>query len=109
MGERAPNLSADEVAKLLDGWELIDAHGAVVLVKGAEAHVAAPLECRGKWLSRRVLREILAPIIAQFGHVETSVLHDNKAGHAFVQRLGFARTGETDSAVRYMLKEIKHA
>lgn len=103
---RLDHMPADELLPALAGWELrVLPCEVVLMVKGNEVHVAAPPESRGIWLSRRVLREQLTPLLKEFGSIVTTVAGDNPSGHAFVQRLGFHRV----SCGKYELKELKHA
>lgn len=108
MGERAPNLSADELAAGLADWELIDAGGAVVMRKGPEMHVAAPLEVRGRWFGATV-RRLLRETLREHGRIETLVMKDHTQGHALARRLGFEQVGESGAAIRYELRKLRHA
>lgn len=99
--ERAPTLSPQELANRLAGWRFFDCGGAVVMTRDDELHVAAPRERRGMWITRRDLREVLGGILQRFGSARTSVMADNAAGQAFVQRLGFRKTRETPAQVFY--------
>ena len=64
----------------------------MLMTRGAELHVAVLPEVRGKWLSRRLIREVFAPILKAYGQAKTSVMADNVVGLDFVRRLraGFA-------------------
>lgn len=108
MGERLPGMSPADLAAHLDGWELHEATGAVVMRRGAEMHVAALPEARGRWFgccARQLLRETLH----QHGHIETLVMKDHQQGHAFALRLGFEPVGESGAAIRYELRTLRHA
>lgn len=109
LGPRIPRESRDAALRALKDWTLVDCDGAVVMVKGAEVHVAAPQAVRGKWLSRRHIREVLGTRLRSFGLVKTSVALDNEAGQRFVSRLGFVEVERDAKAIRYELKELRHA
>lgn len=90
-------------------WEMrpVDVNGelaAVVMVQGNEVHVAANSKFRGKWLSRKVIRDILGNLIADYDQVITSVSYGNELGRKFVERLGFV-----PDSVTYKLEKLKHA
>jgi GNAT superfamily N-acetyltransferase len=70
----------------------------MLMVKGNELHVAVIPEVRGKWLSRRLIREVIAPIIRKHGEAKTSVTPDNGVGRDFIKRLGF--TGNDVAVLR---------
>lgn len=89
-------------------WEMrpVEVNGelaAVVMVQGNEVHVAANSKFRGKWLSRKVIRNILGGLIEEYGQVITCVNWGNKDAAAFVERLGFV----PDNVV-YRLDKPKH-
>ena len=65
----------------------------MLMTRGAELHGAVLPEVRGKWLSRRLIREVFAPIIRQYGQAKTAVMQDNTVGLDFVRRI---RAGFSD-------------
>lgn len=77
-----------EVKAFCDGERTIG----MLMVKGPELHVAVLPEVRGKWLSRRLIREVFNPIFKTYGKAETDVSPDNEKGIEFVNRIreGFA-------------------
>lgn len=90
-------------------WEMrpVEVNGelaAVVMVQGNEVHVAANSKFRGKWLSRKVIRDILGNLITDYEQVITSVSYSNQLGRSFVERLGFV-----PDCVVYKLEKLKHA
>lgn len=98
-----------ELDRTLAKWSLqpIENNGkltAVMMVHGNEVHVASDPSMRARWLSRRVIREMLGPVLERYGSVTTRVTDGNVKGHEFVQRLGFQRNG-----AEYVLKEFAHA
>lgn len=58
----------------------------MLMTKGNELHVAVKPEVRGKWLSRRLIREVFEPVL-EFGEWKTSVSPENKKGEDFVKRV----------------------
>lgn len=103
LGDRAPHQDARLAVEQLSGWQFWDVSGAVVMIRGAEIHCAAPPERRGRWITRTAIRVVLGDILHRYGHALTSVIADNAAGHAFVQRLGFRPQGYDDTNVYYRL------
>lgn len=101
-------ISKDEFFEGLKDWELkpIEVDGelaAVVAVKGNELHVSSGENFRGKWLSRRVIKNVLGVILSEYGQAITCVNWGNKAACEFVERLGFV----PDNIV-YRLDKLKH-
>ena len=78
-------LSSWDVKAFCQGDEAVG----MLMVKGSELHVAVLPEVRGKWLSRRLIREVISPIIRAHGEARTSVRPDNEIGKDFIKRLGF--------------------
>lgn len=76
---------------------------AVVMVRRNEIHVAADKKYHGKWLSRKVIRDILGTIIEDYGHAVTSVGFGNDEAAKFIERLGF----EPEVTV-YKLEKLTH-
>lgn len=94
-----PTYSRDDFRKALASWEVQafcdgDKPVGMLMTRGNELHVAVIPEVRGKWLSRRLIREVLSPLIEKSGEAVTSVMPDNEAGRDFVSRLGFAGSVE---------------
>ena len=91
------------------GWTFLDVNGAVVMLKANEIHVGAPPAVRGKWFSHGDFRALFGTLLEVYGLVKTTVRNSNKAGHAFVQRLGFREAFSDDVATSYVLTEVKYA
>lgn len=108
LGERAPALSAEQLEHALAGWDLVDVGGAVVMIRGAEMHVGAAPEARGRWFGRHVVA-VMADVLRRHGRVETVVMMDHAPGHAFARRLGFEQVGESGAVIRYELRKLRHA
>ena len=104
------SLPKDEFIEQLKAWELkpVELDGmltAVVMVKDNEVHVAVREGFKGKWMKRgSVIRGILAPILAEYGEIVTSVSYGNEAGRAFVERIGFV-----PNSITYRLEKLTHA
>lgn len=108
LGDRAPALSPEQLDQALAGWQLVDVGGAVVMIKGAEMHVGAAPEARGRWFSRRVVG-LMADVLYRHGKVETVAMEDHATGCAFARRLGFEQVGKSGAMIRYELRELRHA
>ena len=101
-------ISKEDFINNVKDWELKPVYvngyiAAVVMVQGNEVHVAATPEFHGRWLSRKVIKDILGGILAEHGQVITSVNWGNKSACTFVERLGFV----PDNIV-YRLDKLKH-
>ncbi len=99
----------EEFLEALKDWTLnpIEKDGklaAVVMVKGNEIHVASSDVYRGKWLSRKVIKDMLGKILNEYDYAVTSVSYSNESGKAFVERLGFV-----PDCVLYKLEKLRHA
>jgi RimJ/RimL family protein N-acetyltransferase len=103
-----PPVTLDQLDDALVGWDLVDVGGAVVMIRGAEMHVGAVPEVRGRWFGAAA-RALLRDVFARHGRIETVVMKDHAPGHAFARRLGFEQIGESGAAIRYELKELRHA
>jgi hypothetical protein len=106
---RTKTITLEQFSSTLSDWDLIDVGGAVVMLRDAEIHVAAPKDRRGRWISRARIKTVLGGILQSNGVVRTKVMKDNEAGNAFVSRLGFQETGRDASTIHYELKELRHA
>lgn len=64
----------------------------MLMTRDGELHVAVMPEVRGRWLSKRLIREVFAPIFAAHGRARTSIADGNARGLDFVRRIraGFA-------------------
>ena len=108
LGDRAPMMSPEQLDQALDGWNLVDVGGAVVMIKGAEMHVGAAPEARGRWFGRHVVA-LMADVLRRQGRVETVVMKGHALGHAFARRLGFEQVGDSGAVIRYELRKLRHA
>jgi hypothetical protein len=78
-------LASWDVKAFCDGERVVG----MLMVQGPELHVAVLPEVRGRWLSRRLIREVFSPLLKSYGEAKTRVMHDNETGRDFVRRLGF--------------------
>lgn len=105
LGKRLPeSLGYETFREALAAWDVQafcrgDEPVGMLMVKGSELHVAVLPEVRGKWLSKRLIRDVLKPIIVQHGEATTKVMPDNVVGHEFIGRLGF--TGDDVATFRH--------
>ena len=103
-------MSFDRFAAAFDGWRVIPVERggeivATIMTRWDEIHCAT--KTPGKWITRKLIREVLGEILDTHGICTTFVMADNAAGHAFVQRLGFTRTRDGEM-VRYELRKPRH-
>lgn len=93
-GRLPKDYSQEQFSTALEPWDVKafcngDEPVGMLMTRGAELHVAVLPEVRGKWLSRRLIRDVIRPIIREHGEAKTSVMPDNGVGKDFVRRLGF--------------------
>jgi GNAT superfamily N-acetyltransferase len=108
LGDRAPAMTPEQLDHALAGWDLVDVDGAVVMIRGAEMHVGAVPEARGRWFGPRAMA-LMADVLRRHGRVETLVQRDHAPGHAFARRLGFEQVGDSGATIRYELRKLRHA
>lgn len=94
-------ISEEQFAQALKAWDVRafckgDDVVGMLMVKDGELHVAVLPEVRGKWLSRRLIREVIGPLVKQYGEAKTKVMPDNAKGKDFVRRIGFAASEKDD-------------
>ena len=85
-------VSVDELKSGLEGGVFYDCSGAIVYVRGPEIHACAPVETRGRWMSKAVIRDVLKPIIDKYGFARTTAT--TELGKKFVIGLGFIQDGD---------------
>lgn len=83
-----------------NGWAI----GALV-TKGPEIHVAIIPGYHRRWLSMRLIRDVLGGIQARHGYVVTQVMKDNEIGMRFVERLGFNVEREANDRIYYRMTQ----
>lgn len=93
-GRLPADMSLEDFSAKLADWDVrafCDGDRAVgmLMTKGPELHVAVLPEVRGKWLSRRLIREVFRPLLSAYGAAQTRVMPENETGKDFVSRLGF--------------------
>lgn len=105
----------DRLAEFRDEW--FDAFALTVLYQcdqpigtvfthGPELHVAILPKYRRRWLSRRLLRAVINPLIITYGTCETKVMQHNQLGKQFVARLGFEQISSDDTVARYQRRNV---
>jgi ribosomal protein S18 acetylase RimI-like enzyme len=97
----------DQFSEAMLGFDVIPVAGGAVLVKGNEVHVAVVQESKGRWLSRRLIKEVLGKIIEQYGVAVTAVMSDNEQGQRFVERLGFVKIRSEEKKAHYELRKLR--
>jgi ribosomal protein S18 acetylase RimI-like enzyme len=108
MRERMADLTLDAVERAFEPFVVraITKDGTTIgalVSRGPEVHVAVLPEFRGRWLSARFIREVLSPILSQWGYATATVMADNYRGQRFVERLGFKREREVSGIIHYRL------
>lgn len=102
--ERAPNIEGIQfdgfdIKAFKDGEITIG----MLIIKGPELHVAIIPEYRKKWLSARLIKEVIGGIMDKYGYAVTTVNHDNLKGQNFVERLGFKRQSFFEGIIHYRM------
>lgn len=100
-------LSFDDFCKVFEPFEIVNVKGGAVMIRGNEVHVAVVKTAEGKWLSRRLIREVLGRLIDEYGSAVTTVMADNERGQRFVERLGFERAGGKNGVIGYELRQLR--
>jgi GNAT superfamily N-acetyltransferase len=100
-------MSFDDFCKTFEPFEIIGVNGGAVMVRGNEVHVAVVKSCEGKWISRRLIRDVLGKLITQYGCAVTTVMKDNERGQRFVERLGFNKVREEKGTIGYELRQLR--
>lgn len=88
----------------------LEKHGeiiGIVTVKGPEIHATVSKDCRGKWFSRRFVREYLSPLIKKYGYCLTQTIIGDYFGHCFVTKAGFEISHLTDKTAVYRMEGHK--
>ena len=73
----------------------------------AEVHACILPEYRKRWFSRKIVNDLLQPIINTFGFLQTAVPDNKPWGHEFVTRFGFHKVGRRNSGTVYRLERMK--
>lgn len=106
----AEGVTREQFKEFMRGWEIAafpeERPIGAIAKKGCHIHVAVLPEHRGKWASRRVIGEILNPVLSEYGQVTTTAMIESRA---FVDRLGFEETGRKGRVVSFILKGEKWA
>lgn len=98
----------EDVERALEGWNVraLLANGVpigCIAILGDEIHATVMPEVRKKWLSKRILREALDPILKEYGSARTTARESNPEGQEFVERLGFKEVGRREGIIFYEL------
>jgi hypothetical protein len=75
--------------------------------KGSHVHFCILPEFRGRWASRKTIRELLLPLLKTFGFITTSVPDNKPYGHRLVKRWGCYEIGRGTNFTKYKLKDLK--
>jgi ribosomal protein S18 acetylase RimI-like enzyme len=105
LSERAPDIEGNnfdgfDIQAFKDGDKVIG----MLMTRCSELHVAILPEYRRRWLSARLIKQVLGNIIDKYGYVSTSVMKDNVIGQDFVERIGFKRISYSNGIIYYRMK-----
>ena len=100
----------DEVVSAFSGFSLHilgrDTPAGVVMIRGAEIHVALLPAHRKKHIWRRELSRYLGGVVQQYGYAVTALPHDKD--DRFLKRLGFQEYTFDMFNTYYQLKESRY-
>ena len=88
----------------------LEKHGeiiGIVTTKGPEVHTTVSKKFRGKWFSRRYVREHISPLIEKYGYCLTQTIIGDYFGHCFVTKAGFEISHLTDKTAVYRMEGHK--
>jgi len=71
-----------------------------VFYKGPEVHVAILNKYRRKWISKRIIREILCPLFIQYGYAVTMGFEKDRD---FLERIGFKEQFKINDVIHYRI------
>ena len=106
------DMDFDSFNRMLEDWdvEYIEINGTRVGVffnKGTEIHFSILPRYRGKWLSKRLVRKLLSPLLDKYGFITTMVPDNKPHGHKIVQKFGFYEVGRIQHFTVYRLERLK--
>jgi len=81
---------------------------AFFIVKGNEIHCWRDERIAGRWITRRDIDAVTAPLLKEFGYVFTSVENGNEVGQRFVERLGFTKSQVSPTHCFYVSRRMAH-
>ena len=94
------------------GWrfESIDENSAL-MIKDNYIHVGALPDGRGKFITRKRIKEVFEPFLRFYGSIRTEVSLSMESSQKFVERLGFKKVDfdYLTNMITYEMKEIPYA
>ena len=90
------DLSQFEVKLLKNGDELVG----TVFYKGPEVHVAILQKHRKRWISRRIIKEILNIPFSNYGYAVTMSFEKDRD---FLERIGFKEQSKINDVIYYRI------
>lgn len=108
-----PNIGLDRFKHALMDWHVyaVEVQGdlaGAILHKGSEIHACILPEYRGKWFSRKIIKDIVFPTIKAYGKITTAVPDDKPWGRDFVEKFGFKKLRHENGATYYELRRCKY-
>lgn len=105
------SLSAPEILKYLEDWEVLPGYvdgelAWTMVAKGCEVHFALAQDWHPQASMRGRIREFLKPKFDQLGFLTTRVLHSRPQQKKFVQRIGFKPTWRDPQVEYFMLTSL---
>lgn len=94
----------------LEGWDIAplvidDTRIGVMLLRGYEIHMQID-PAKALLHARRIIRQYVVPLLAEFGHLTTRTLLHGRDIH-FLRRLGFVETSRDSAAAYFRLDALK--
>jgi len=104
-------MSFADFAAAVREWDIrpVSCNGEVIggfMVRGNEVHVGLAEKPRAAL--RSVFRQIVAPLLKQYGWLSTQVMLDNEKGLQFCKRIGFEEVGRQGDRVLLMCDRSKY-
>lgn len=105
-------ITKDQFVQSLDGWTIdpVSVDGKVAFLtlrKGPRFHFQS-LGTRHR-ITRKMIREFLAPIIAEHGYALTNTPKDDERQRRFNELFGFKAVGEDEFDIYYRLDAMRSA
>lgn len=108
LAQAYPETDVDQLAGILEGWEVLPYHqdGELVgaaMMRGTEFHCFTRPTFK---LRRKAMREFLEPLFSRHGMLTTRVHHSDLSNQRFNAAFGFKRTWSDDQFHYYILTEL---
>lgn len=105
------NITADEFAEALNGWEFVELEHqsklfGVIMIKENELHIS--LDGIPKFSIRKHLKNTIGQVIKNYGFAITTVSKGNEKGLSFCKRMGFVITNEDSTKIHMKCDRCKY-